>query len=100
VRRKLIALAGATLFLAGACGGDDEPSSYNDDVKDDFMSQCVAGAGDEARDVCQCTYDALVDNMPFEEFKEYDEKLRDDPSTPLPAEVTDAMTACVTVPTP
>jgi len=98
VRRKLIALAGATLFLASACGGDDEPSSYTDEMRSDFMSECTAGAGDGAEDVCGCTYDALVDTMPFDEFREYDEAIRDDPSTPLPAVVTDAMTECATGP--
>lgn len=96
MRRKLIALAGATLFLAGACGGDDEPTGYTDEMRSDFMSQCTAGVGEDAGDMCECTYDALTENMPFEEFRDYDEALRDDPSAPMPAEVTDAMTECAT----
>lgn len=96
MRRKLIALAGATLFLAAACGGDDEPTGYTDEMRDDFMSQCTAGVGDDARDMCECTYTALTENMPFEEFREYDEALRDDPSAPIPDDVTNAMTECAT----
>ena len=39
---------------------------------------------------------AYVETMPFEDFKAYDDAVRDDPSTALPAEVTDAMTDCAT----
>jgi hypothetical protein len=96
VRRTFIALAGATLFLASACGGDDEPTAYTDEMRSDFMSQCTTGAGDGAEDMCKCTYDALVETMPFEDFKAYDEAISDDPATALPAEVTEAMTECAT----
>jgi hypothetical protein len=99
VRRKLIGLAGATLFLAGACGGDDEPSGYTDEMRRDFISQCTASAGDGALDTCGCTYDALTENLSFEEFREFDEAAREDPSAELPAEVTDAMTECAENPT-
>ncbi|HEY8545270.1 MAG TPA: hypothetical protein VIL36_09490 [Acidimicrobiales bacterium] len=96
MRSKLIALAGATLFLAAACGGDDEPSGYNDEVRNNFMSECTAGAGDSARDMCECTYDAITANLDFEEFKAYDEALREDPSAEIPVELENAMTECAT----
>jgi len=96
VRSKLIALAGATLLLASACGGGDDEEGYTDEMRSDFVSQCTAGVGDEAGDMCTCTYDALVETMPFEEFKAYDEAIRDDPSIALPADVTEAMTDCAT----
>lgn len=103
MRSKLIALAGATLFLAGACG-DDGSSGYSDETRNEFVSQCTAGAGDSARDMCECSYEAITDNMSFEEFERYDEALSDDPSAEIPAEVTDAMTECATasldLPTP
>lgn len=95
MRRMLIALAGATLLLASACGGNDD-EGYTDEMRSTFLSQCTAGAGDSAADMCGCTYDALVETMPFEDFKAYDDAVRDDPSTALPAEVTDAMTDCAT----
>ena len=95
MRRMLIALAGATLLLASACGGDDD-EGYTDEMRSTFMSQCTGGAGSDAEDMCGCTYDALVETMPFEDFKEYDDAVRDDPSAALPAEVTAAMTDCAT----
>ena len=95
MRSKLIALAGATLFLAGACGGD-EPSGYSSEVREDFVSNCAAGGGQEAEDLCGCTYDAIEETLPFDEFREADERLADDPTADVPAEVTDAMTECAT----
>ena len=59
------------LMLLAACG---EPTEYNDGIKRTFMDACVEGAGgiDVAEEICGCTYDSLVEDVPFNEFKEID----------------------------
>lgn len=93
MRKMLIVLAGASLVLAGACSGDDEPNAYNDETESNFIESCAAG-GDEA--TCQCMYDKIVETVPFEEFKALDEELQDNPNAQLPDGLTEAMTSCVT----
>ncbi|MDA0338773.1 MAG: hypothetical protein O2910_02870 [Proteobacteria bacterium] len=63
-----------TLALLSACG---EPTEYDESVKRTFMDACIEGAGgdDIANTVCGCAYDKLVEEVPFEEFKEIDRAL-------------------------
>jgi hypothetical protein len=89
----LIVLAGASLFMASACSGDDGPSEYNDETRSNFTESCEVGL-DAA--TCGCMYDKITEIMEFDEFKKLDEDLQEDPSTPLPPEVEEAMTTCVT----
>jgi hypothetical protein len=101
VRKMLILLAGASLLIASACSGDDDDDAatnggYNDDVEQAFMSQCVpaaAGAPDP-QGMCQCAFDGIKENVPFEEFKDFDEAVREDPNAPAPAGIEEATTAC------
>ena len=83
-------VAALTLAVVG-CGGGEE--GYSEDVKERFTAECVpaaleSGAGAlsdaQARQYCNCTYDYLEANIPYEEFAEFDEKSREDPETPLP----------------
>jgi hypothetical protein len=102
VRRMLIALVGASLLFAGACGGDDDDGGlssadgYNDELEQSFMSQCApAAAGAPDPDgMCQCAYDKIVETIPFEEFQAYDEALREDPAAAAPAGLEEAITGC------
>jgi hypothetical protein len=97
----LILLAGASLIFASACSGDDDPvdsaSSY-DDFEDEFMAQCTpAAAGAPApEDACQCAFDNIRENVPLEDFQAFNDQVTEDPSAELPAEITTAITDCLT----
>jgi hypothetical protein len=93
VRKMLIVLAGASLALGSACS-DDEPSAYGEETESAWNETCETGGLDEA--TCGCIYTAITETVPFDEFKQLDEDLQEDPSTPLPAELEAAMTTCIT----
>lgn len=105
MRRMLIALVGASLLFAGACGGDDDDDAgavtgddYSPELEASFLETCVpaaAGAADP-EGMCQCAYDKIVETVPFDEFKAYDEALREDPSATPPDGLVDATTECAT----
>jgi hypothetical protein len=115
VRRMLIALVGASLLFAGACGGDDDDSAstgdggsdsgdlgsadgYTDEIEQSFISQCVpAAAGAPDPDgMCQCAWDKITQTVSFEDFKAYDEELRDNPAAEPPPGLMEATTSCAT----
>ncbi len=68
------------------------------------MGECTkeavaSGAGAltdaQARTYCQCSYDGVAANIPYEEFAEFSAKAEDDPETPLPPKVADIVQRCV-----
>ena len=98
MRKILILLAGASLFLGAACSDDDPVSSADsyDDFEGDFTSQCAtaaAGAPD-AEGLCQCAFDNIKENVPLDELKAFNEELEDTPAAEPPAGITDAITEC------
>jgi hypothetical protein len=105
VRRKIIALVGASLLFASACSGDDDDSAgavsgddYGPELEASFLETCVpaaAGAPDP-EGMCQCAYDKIVDTVPFAEFKAYDEALREDSTATPPDGLNAAVTECAT----
>ena len=88
------ALVVAVLLVGAACTGQERtPESYGNPgskVETRFMEGCVNPDGDEttedgpARDVCQCTYDEVKKQIPFEDFKKINDDLSEEPG-PLPA---------------
>jgi hypothetical protein len=120
----LIALVGASLLFAGACSGDDDDSAstgdqgnslgsgdegdggadlgsadgYTDEIEQSFLSQCVpAAAGAPDPDgMCQCAWDKITETVSFEDFKAYDEELRENPAAEPPAGLMEATTSCAT----
>jgi hypothetical protein len=119
----LILLASASLLFGVACSGDDDDDTatggsdttaadgsdsteapdlgdaggYNDAIEGNFMSQCVPAAAGvaDAEGMCQCTWDAIVETVPFDEFVAYDEALRNgDTSATPPAGLMEATTQC------
>jgi hypothetical protein len=84
---------GGTSADEGGAGGDD--SGYTAAVEQEFIDACVAGAGGGATEQCQCTYDELKANVPFERFAELDRELAAaEPGADLPQELLDAVAAC------
>jgi hypothetical protein len=94
VRSKLIALAGATMLLAGACSGDDDSAAGD---RDSFMSQCTGaseGAGlSDAEGYCGCIYDGLADSLSADELEAVFSATATDQ---VPPEATDVITECAT----
>jgi hypothetical protein len=43
---------------------------------------------------CECTFDEITQAVPVEEFAAYDRDLQQDPATPAPSWLADAITAC------
>jgi actin-like ATPase involved in cell morphogenesis len=89
---------GSTAGGNGAGGngaGGDDSSGYTAEVEQEFIDACVAGAGGGGTEQCQCTYDELKANVPFERFAELDRQLATaEPGADLPQELIDAVTAC------
>ena len=94
------------VVLLGACTqGRTVPDKYGDTTRNNFLDGCVqttssdSGEGetfteDEARDICVCAYEGIVEDIPFSEFKEINEQQEEDP-TELPQEFQDIMADCV-----
>jgi hypothetical protein len=99
--RRLAALLFAALALAVAgCGGEDD---YSEDVEETFTEECVKAAIEsgqgalteaQADEYCQCTYDDIEANVPFEEFAEYDERAQEDENAPVPPKIAAAVERC------
>lgn len=92
--------------LLGACTqGRTVPDKYGDTTRNNFLDGCIettssdSGEGrtftdDQARDICVCAYEAIVEEIPFSEFQEVNEQQEDAPSE-LPQEWLDIMETCV-----
>jgi hypothetical protein len=92
-RSVLILLAAASLFVA-ACG-DDGPDDYSDSTREAFMTGCVEDDTDEDLvEVCECTYDTAVEELPFEEFKTVEQRLQSGGSD-IPDAVSDIILDCI-----
>jgi hypothetical protein len=107
-RARRAALVLAAVVALGACSHNRQvPDRYGDTVEGNFVEGCEEaltsrdGAGealeaDEARDVCQCSYDAISDpdgGIPFEDFKELNEELESE-SAELPADIQALIDGC------
>src|SRR5215208_5617665 len=96
MRRRTAAIAGlfALGLVLGGCW-DDKTDDYNAEVEDNFVRRCTEeGTGENAEDICQCAYDKFREEIPFERFAEFDEKLREDPDTTLPDDIVNRYTDC------
>jgi hypothetical protein len=93
-----IVLAAIVATSGGDGGGGDggEAEGYTPEVEEEFVSSCQAAAGDTglSESQCQCAFDEIEANVPFERFVEIDEQLREDP-TDIPEELTDVMGTCL-----
>ena len=82
---RIRTFAGLGLLLPLACGVNPQPSEYGDDYEDNFMLGCtglevetgeppVGGSVLAPEDECACIYDGLVEKVPFEEAKEFEDE--------------------------
>src|SRR5947207_1759463 len=47
-------------------------------VRDSFLASCVGTAGERSRPACQCSFDHISHEIPFEEYDRYQTALRTD----------------------
>lgn len=89
-RARLGGAALATLLALGGCTGQ-APSAYGDEVEENFVEGCVEADAEES--VCTCTYEAIVDEVEFDRFKEIEESLEEGDAE-VPPELTDLFAQC------
>jgi hypothetical protein len=61
-------------------------SSYDDTVRDRFLEACTAQGGNAVQDTCECFYDKIEQNVPFDRFELLDETLAVQTQTSAPGE--------------
>ena len=103
MRVFLLAVALMAAPLASGCGGgDDEGDGYPAEVVSSFMASCEPSAvessqgaltAEEARTTCRCVIDELQQTLSLDEFREFDERAREEAADP-PPEVTAALEKC------
>ena len=90
-RRSARVVAGAAtvagLMLLGACGVNPQPTDYGEKYQENFMVGCtgvdtegdVPSGGEKIAPVstCECIYDGLVEKVPFDEAKAFEEAQAD-----------------------
>lgn len=94
LRRAPLPALGLVLALLAACGGGGT-DDYDADFEAGFLSTCETAVGADQEAVCQCTYDRLVETVPYERAERIDRRLRDDPEAPLPDDIADLIAGCV-----
>lgn len=87
---------------AGGSGGSGDAggsvgasgAGYPADERDQFVAGCSSTPGnDEQR--CGCMFDHLVENVPYEDYRAFQEAALEDPTTTPPDWVNDAAAACM-----
>ena len=79
---RRVALVGALLVGASACGESDSDNSaaWPSELKDNFMTGCLTGAemgmsSDEANDYCSCLLNELESELSATEFEEAEQAM-------------------------
>jgi hypothetical protein len=79
----LVAAALALVLLAGCTGRPRTPTGFGEATEKNFRQGCTQSIKDEGidapADYCTCVYEAIVDSIPFDEFKEINSKLSENP---------------------
>jgi hypothetical protein len=85
-------LAGLALVLTGcATVPSNTPDDYGQVTEDNYLSACEE-AGESSAD-CQCLYDGIVDTVPFNDFKDFEDRVKEDP-TDVPGAYQDIVDGC------
>jgi hypothetical protein len=98
VVEMLAAVAIVGFVALGGCGGGDGEQAYSADTRASFLEPCIAGLGEEGRDICECSYDLIADDIAYADFEDIDRALQGDPDAALPDEVADIVAACAADP--
>ena len=86
-RILLVTVCAAAVVLLAACGSSGEPTSYTDTdtVETNFTNGCEKAAEADpairpaAEQYCACAYSRLVTEISFDDFKQLDDDVKDDP---------------------
>lgn len=88
-------------LFGAACAGSGEPDNYDDAVRENFIEACT-GSGEQSgftldalQSACTCAYDEFEANVPYVEFKDFDDDLRGDLDTQFPAEYETIFADCI-----
>jgi hypothetical protein len=97
-RARLLVAAAVALLLLGACTGrPPTPTSYGETTEKNFKNGCEDSAEDEGVsdpvEDCDCAYKAIVDTIPFDQFKAINSDLSEDPG-PLPPKMRQILDDC------
>jgi hypothetical protein len=97
-RTALIGAVLALLLLGGCTGRPPTPTDYGDTTRKNFMLGCTEeaeGAGvSNPQDYCECSYTTIVKTIPYDDFKEINSELSDDPAA-LPQKMLDIRDDCI-----
>ncbi len=101
MKNRLSSLVIVLTLLGGACAASGEPDDYDEAVRDNFIEACVA-SGEQTQQLeaalmstCTCAYDKFEADVPYDEFKAFDNALREDIDTPFPEEYTEFFADCI-----
>jgi hypothetical protein len=97
-RFVVVGFAVIALLSPAGCGGDEAERGYSDDTRASFLEPCIAGLGEQGREICECSYDLIVDDIAYDDFEDIDRALQGDPDASLPDEVADIVAACAADP--
>ncbi|HUP71498.1 MAG TPA: hypothetical protein VM282_00480 [Acidimicrobiales bacterium] len=80
---RLLSLLAVVVLLAG-CSQNLGPKTYNDEVRNNYMENCVKGStarlgATGAATYCECSYGGISApaGIPFDKFKDFEKFLRD-----------------------
>jgi hypothetical protein len=65
---------------------------YTPQIEANFLASCTSG-GQVSEEVCQCSFDKIEAEIPFERFMEIDAELNENPDA-QPQELVDIVTEC------
>lgn len=79
-----VGLVAVLTLIVASCGVNPQPKAYGDDYKDNFILGCTGvdpetGESPEGYEQlasekqCTCVYDGLVEKVPFDEAKEFED---------------------------
>ncbi|MCY3663251.1 MAG: hypothetical protein OXH28_10620 [bacterium] len=84
-RLILLAACAAVALLLAACFDEGAPTSFDDTVEANFLNGCELAAEADpqispvALRYCGCAYDRVRTEISFDDFKQLDDDVKDDP---------------------
>jgi hypothetical protein len=103
-KQRLLLLLIGLVLVAAACGTSGAPEEYDTTTEKNYIDGCQVALdedpqADPANRVCECAYDEIARTIPFEDFKELDDQLRNDVNaiadTPTGVEVEMIVAGCI-----
>lgn len=93
----VVVVVAAVLRLVLSGGAADR--SYSPESHDRFIASCSAEGGEPVRSACECLYEGIEDEVPYERFEQVDEELRssdaDGSPVTLPGDLDAIRVGCV-----